>query len=336
MRGLAAVLLVGILLFGCAGNVPQEGGQGTHIFPGQPETPAPSHPSVHREGALPPDKVKVSVDTDDYPPQLHSDEWEHPVPLLYPINTLGAEDSAFIMPDGDTLYFFFTPDVRVPPERQLLDNVTGIYVSHKENGLWGMPGRVWLTEPGKLALDGCGFVQGDGMWFCSAREGNYRGVDLWVAQYSGGKWSGFRNAGEKLNVEYEVGEMHLSADWNVLYFHSGRDGGKGGLDIWYTEKINGEWQEPVNMGIMNSPENEGWPFVSQDGNEFWFTRFYMGSPAIFRSKKTNGEWGEPELIVSQFAGEPTLDNEGNLYFTHHFYENGEMLEADIYVAYRKK
>ncbi len=44
---------------------------------------------------------------------------------------------------------------------------------------------------------------------------------------------------------------------------------------------------------------------------------------------------EPELIVSQFAGEPTLDDAGNLYFVHHYFEHGQMIEADIYVAYRK-
>jgi hypothetical protein len=40
-------------------------------------------------------------------------------------------------------------------------------------------------------------------------------------------------------------------------------------------------------------------------------------------------------MVSSFAGEPTLDAQGNLYFVHHFYSGGVMLEADIYVAYRK-
>ena len=39
--------------------------------------------------------------------------------------------------------------------------------------------------------------------------------------------------------------------------------------------------------------------------------------------------------ISQFAGEASLDNKGNIYFTHHFYKDGVMLEADIYVAYKK-
>jgi hypothetical protein len=67
----------------------------------------------------------------------------------------------------------------------------------------------------------------------------------------------------------------------------------------------------------------------------WFTRTYLGTPAIFQSLKSAGNWTAPQLIVSRFAGEPTLDDAGNLYFVHHFYENDVMIEADIYVAYKK-
>ncbi|MEW5997145.1 MAG: hypothetical protein AB1657_06185 [Candidatus Micrarchaeota archaeon] len=345
---LATLLFSAFLLFGCGERAPDtqfpvSGSQfpvsgsgpsfGTPPSYGGNQPPAPSYPTTAREEMVPAGAVKITPETDIYPPILHSDEYEEPVPLGPPINTKGAEDSPFIMPDGNTFYVWFTPSPAIPVEQQLLDNVTGIYVSHKVNGEWIEPERMWLVEPGELSLDGCLFVQGGEAWFCSVREG-YPGINLFTARHVNGKWEGWQIVDEKLR-DYEVGEMHISADGNTLYFHSPRAGGKGQLDIWYTEKVNGEWQPPINFELMNSPDNEGWPFISQDGSEFWFTRTYMGTPAIFRSKKMNGEWGTPELIVSQFAGEPTLDNAGNLYFTHHFYENGTMLEADIYVAYKK-
>jgi len=158
---------------------------------------------------------------------------------------------------------------------------------------------------------------------------------MWTAEFKDGRWTNWQNAGKKLNVDYGIGELHITADGRELYFHSPRAGGKGNYDIWVTRKVNDEWQEPENIEVVNTPDNEGWPFITQDGNELWFTRTYMGSPAVFKSRKTNGEWGEPELIISQFAGEPSLDNMGNIYFTHHFFEDGKMIEADIYVAYRK-
>lgn len=295
-----------------------------------------SKQELSRLDKIPADAIKIIPSVDVYPPKLHSVEWETPVPLGSEINTAGAEDSPFITPDGNELYFFFTPDPNIPAEKQLLDGVTGIYVSKKQlNGLWGEATRVNLQDSGKLSLDGCEFVQGNTIFFCSAREG-YNGINWFSAELKDGEWQNWRYEGGALKQkEYEVGELHISQDGDELYFHSARQGGKGGLDIWMTKKINGEWQVPVNIETVNTPDNEGWPFLSQDKNELWFLRTYQGSPALFRSKNINGTWQIPELIVSQFAGEPTLDNQGNLYFVHHFYKDGNMLEADIYVAYKK-
>ncbi|MEW6036274.1 MAG: hypothetical protein AB1529_06685 [Candidatus Micrarchaeota archaeon] len=314
MRQFIAIAAL-VLLIGCASQGPD------------------SRTTASRSEALPSGAVKMAPSSDLYPPILHAEGWEAPVPVPGPINTAGAEDSPFATPDGGTLYFFFTPDPNIPPEKQLLDNVTGIWVSEKRGGAWDEPERVVLQEPGKLALDGCEFVQNDVMWFCSAREG-YSGINLFTARRAGGKWGGIAYAGDVLMKDYQAGEMHLSADGNELFFHSGRSGGKGGLDLWMSRRSDAGWGEPENLAVLNSADNEGWPYLSQDGTELWFTRFYQGSPAIYRSMQANGSWAEPELIVSQFAGEPTLDNAGNLYFTHHYYKDGKMLEADIYVAYK--
>lgn len=288
-----------------------------------------SHPDVSRAERIPADIAKRGPETDQHPPILHSDEYEEPVPLPYPVNTAGAEDSPFILPDGNTLYFFFTPDVRVPPEKQILDDVSGVWVTHKTGDTWSEPEKVWLQEPGKLAMDGAVAIQGDEMWFCSAREG-YTGVNMFTARWDGEAWVDWEYVGDRLMKDFKMGEVHIHGD--DLYFHSDRDGGR---DIWMTTRVDGEWSEPVNIEAVNTDAHESLPFVSSDGNELWFTRTYLGTPGIFRSIKMNGEWQEPEMIVSQFAGEPTLDDAGNLYFVHHFYEDGVMIEADIYVAYRK-
>lgn len=171
------------------------------------------------------------------------------------------------------------------------------------------------------------------MWFCSAREG-YTGVNLFTAQYRNGRWTGWAYAGDRLNRELELGEVHVTPGGAEIYFHSPRAGGAGGYDIWVTRQIGGRWQEPENIRAVNTGATEGWPFVSQDGRELWFTRTYQGAPAIFRAERRDGAWAEPTLIVSQFAGEPTLDEQGNLYFVHHYFAEGTMIEADIYLARR--
>jgi len=170
------------------------------------------------------------------------------------------------------------------------------------------------------------------MWFASAREG-YTGVNMFTAELTGGSWQNWQYSGNRLMQEIQIGEVHLHGD--DLYFHSARAGSNGGYDIWVTTRTGSNWSDPVNIQAVNSATDDSLPFISSDGNELWFTRTYLGTPAIFKSDKVSGNWTAPQLIVSQFAGEPTLDAAGNLYFVHHFYENDVMIEADIYIARKK-
>lgn len=289
---------------------------------------APTQP-IDRESKIPSDAVKMAPSTDVMPPILHSDRFEKPVPFDA-VNTAGAEDSPFVPYDSDVMYVFYTPDVRVPVEKQVIDQVTGIYYLDSLSG--GKVSRVMLQKKGKLSLDGCEFVSGDKILFCAAREG-YTGINWFSADRKDGVWGNFQKV--DFEASYEVGELHIYND--ELYFHSPRAGGKGQYDIYVSKMTESGWGEPKAIDIANTAENEGWPYITKDGKELWFTRFYQGSPAIFVSKRTddNGDWGEPELIVSQFAGEPTMDSAGNLYFTHHYYKDGKMIEADIYVAKKK-
>jgi hypothetical protein len=273
---------------------------------------------------------KMVPETDRLPPVLHSSDWEAPIPMPGPINTVGGEDSPFITPDGKTFYFFFTPDVSIPAERQLTDSVTGIYQSSLIGDTWSDPVRVILYDD--LALDGCPLVLGNQIWFCSARTG-YTGLNWFKAIFNNGTWGSWEIV--EFNPTYQVGELHITSDGKELYFGSTRPGSYGKNDIWVSKMQEDAWGEPENLTLVNSEEDDSRPFVSEDEQQLWITRTYQGSPAVFVSYKENGVWQEPVLIVSQFAGEPTLDNEGNLYFVHHFYWDGVMLDADIYLAKKR-
>jgi len=218
------LIVLGLLFLVMGGCIEENGNGGEQT----------EQPPIDRESKIPADAVKITPAMDFYPPILHSDEYEDPVPMLYPINTAGAEDSAFIMPDGNTLYLFFTPDVDV---------------SYKVDGIWQEPERIILQDSGKLALDGCLFVRGDEMLFCSAREG-YTGVNWFTAEFEDGEWRNWQCA--DFNPEYQVGELHITDDGRELYFHSPRPGGKGGYDIWVSENADGEWQEPEKVEVVNS------------------------------------------------------------------------------------
>jgi Tol biopolymer transport system component len=63
----------------------------------------------------------------------------------------------------------------------------------------------------------------------------------------------------------------ISPDGKILYFVSNRDGGKGGLDIWYTVMNNqGSWTPPKLVPNINTEGNEVSPHYGADG-KFYFS-----------------------------------------------------------------
>ncbi len=334
------LLLVGMLVITLVGftvlvnRQPNTQQNATLTLPAQTTTTTKTMFELKRSEKIPTTAVKITPEADVYPPILYSSEWNEPVPLTPQINTAGAEDSPFITPDGNTLYFFFTPDMNIPVEKQLTDTVTGIWYSTWTVEGWTEAKRLDLY--GNPSMDGAECLVGDQLWFASARIGNYRGVDFWIATLTGNVASNVRNAGKRLNSEIQVGELHVSAGGKTIYFDRPADaGGMGGTDIWMTHLVDGSWSDPENVADVNSDGDDSRPFLSQDGNELWITRTYKGTPAIYRSMKTAAGWTTPELIISQVAGEPSLDSKGNIYFVHHFMKGGQFLGADIYVAYRR-
>ncbi len=296
----------------------------------------PPAPTYTRAGAIPQAAVKMTPSTDAFPPVMLSTDWEAPAPVPGPVNTAGAEDSPFITPDGQTFLFFFTPDVQIPAEKQLLDHVSGIWTTRLVNGSWAEPTRVSLSAD--LALDGCPFLSGTSLWFCSARAANYRSIDLWRAEFRDGVWTEIRNAGAQLNEEYSAGEITLTQDGLTMYW--GGNYGNASSKIYRSDWAGASgWGAPTEVPNVNNVSGATQPFVTPDGLSLWFTapsvHGYTG-PSVYRSWKQGDGWGTPEEVAANFAGEPTLDAAGNLYFVHHYFTpEMKMIEADIYVAHPK-
>jgi hypothetical protein len=330
-RRLFLFLLPGFLYLACQSATPS-------TTPSATPYPTPKT----RLESIPSNAVKGSPDTDFWPPTIAAG-WSKPVPLGPPVNTAGGEDSPFVTPDGNTLYFFFTPDVSIPAEKSILDGVTGIWMSRRSGEEWSEPERVLLAKPGQPALDGCEMVIGDRMYFCSARTGNTKPIEWYYATLQEGVWSDATNAGEWMNQTTEVGEMHITSGYRDIFFASQRAGGQGGFDLWVSHSTPDGWSEPENLGPqVNTAADENRPFVRYDGQELWFdsaSRNGRPGPSTFRClRQTDGTWSACREMISTFAGEPTLTGDGKtLYFIHHYYSADlkQMIEADIFVSYRQ-
>jgi serine/threonine protein kinase/WD40 repeat protein len=75
-----------------------------------------------------------------------------------------------------------------------------------------------------------------------------------------------------VNKQTDAG-VTLSQDGLTLIFSSGRSGGQGGLDLWLATRKSRD--EPFGdlkpLTTLNSPEDEGTPFLSSDGLSIYFS-----------------------------------------------------------------
>ena len=116
---------------------------------------------------------------------------------------------------------------------------------------------------------------------------------IYMSKLEGNEWG----EGEKLGAEINlVGTTSThpylaknSSGSEVLYFASDREGGKGGLDIWYSVvSKKGEFGTPKNAGNkINTDRDEKTPFYDSKTNTLYFSSdgwISMGGLDIFKSQ----------------------------------------------------
>ncbi len=138
---------------------------------------------------------------------------------------------------------------------------------------------------------------------------------IYVASKINGIWSEATPFPYNSPYEYSVQHPALSPDGNILYFASDMPGGFGGMDLYYSEKSSNGWSKPVNCGsIINSDEDEVFPFVRKDGTLYFSSRGHItiGGLDIFSSKGEKNSWKEPENLKSPYNS--TRDDFGIFFF----------------------
>lgn len=105
---------------------------------------------------------------------------------------------------------------------------------------------------------------------------------IYVAKYKDSVFSDVDVLGEVVNEPGSSNTMPALAykdDKEYLLFVSNREGGEGGLDIWYSEIKNGQqFKKAYNMGrSVNSPDDEISPrYVSSEDRLYFSSTWYEG------------------------------------------------------------
>ena len=87
---------------------------------------------------------------------------------------------------------------------------------------------------------------GQRLFFASDKPGGFGGFDLYVCEWTSRGWGQPKNLGPKINTTEN--ELYPFIQENgELFFSSKAHGSMGGMDIFTTHEINGEWETPRRM-----------------------------------------------------------------------------------------
>lgn len=118
------------------------------------------------------------------------------------------------------------------------------------------------------------FTKNDDMVFASDRKAGERGdFDIYMARKDGDQYLSATVFPDTINTKGYEADAFIAPDESYLIFSSNRKGGlgKGDLYISFSTK-NGGWTKAVSMGEkINTPGHELCPFVSADGQYFFYT-----------------------------------------------------------------
>ncbi len=129
--------------------------------------------------------------------------------------------------------------------------------------------------PAAFSEDGKQIVWTKNNYKEKAKDGTSN-LELYSAEMVNGEWKNEKSLPFN-NKEYSVGQPSLSPDGNTLYFASNMPGGFGGTDIYKSEKQNGTWSKPENLGnSINTEGNEMFPFYHPSGLLFFSSDGHMG------------------------------------------------------------
>ena len=146
---------------------------------------------------------------------------------------------------------------------------------------------------------------------CPMENNQSKGCEIWMAVKKGQDWAEPR----KLSFfpdSVTVGHPSISKDDLTLFFASDAPGGKGGKDIWFVtmDKKSKEWSEPKNVAGINTPGDELFPFIHDNGSLYFSSNGHpgMGGLDIYKAEQIGkDEWGNPENV------KPPINSSANDY-----------------------
>ncbi len=116
------------------------------------------------------------------------------------------------------------------------------------------------------------------LYFVSDKPGGVGGKDIYIStKDETGDWGEAKNLGKVINTKEDEESVFIHPDGKTLYFSSAGHQTIGGFDVFRSDKVDGEWTTPKNLGMpINTADNDICFVVTADGKEGYYSSGKIG------------------------------------------------------------
>ena len=160
------------------------------------------------------------------------DRWTPPENLGPPVNSRNWETQPSMASDGRTLYF-----IRGTQAQDGIKSMDIYTTALQEDGTWSKPEKLGANVNTPYQEESVQ-IHPDGrtLYFSSNGHPGFGGLDIFVSRKEeDGSWGKALNLGYPINTGADENSLLVSADGEVAYFASDREGGLGDLDLYSFE-----------------------------------------------------------------------------------------------------
>lgn len=175
-------------------------------------------------------------------------KWKTPRLLSGDLESEFHDGPATFNSRGNLIYF-----TRRLEGRRKENKTLGIFIAEKSGSRWirvrEFPHN---SEDYNIAHPSLS-ADGTQLYFASDKPGGYGGMDIYVSVLENGQWSIPANLGPSINTSSDDAFPYIHFTGR-LFFSSKGHGSSGGFDIYYTDRFNETWLNPVRLEEpFNSP-----------------------------------------------------------------------------------
>lgn len=213
-------------------------------------------------------------------------DWRKPVALKSERSFQFNTGPLCVSTDGRTVFFTSEIETGVASRNKKFRNKSGIFSAE----LSGM--QLISIKPFKYNNPNYNLGQpalspdGRYLYFASDMPGGQGGTDIYSCELVNGEWGQPVNLGSKVNSTATDNYPCIHSSGR-LYFASNRQGGFGGLDVYFSDFIDGAWDNPVRLEKpVNSSYDDFAMVVQPDLQKGYFSSNRRRNDDIYEFKTT--------------------------------------------------